>query len=512
MTEPVFSVPNPPSAASRKRRGPEGDEAIKTLVEEAAQTPVLTSETLASYESSLIEAILENGRQRERHPDEPERFFESEVTLYELLHRLEALAVDARLIKSLLQSEPVGGRVMASILSLMSTHPNDDIVEVIVKGLLDVVTGEDESFLELVPSFVAFLGRLGVYGALLEAATLQGRQRPPQQTGELYAFILELLQGLLAYETTPCKSEALTKGWPLLLTASVLDGTLEVETRSTCAEILLGLASLSPTIREQLATEGLVGLLGILSSPPSPKAAMKSTSPDLLPLVGDIICTCLLEEVCLKSFLDSDGLTICLRLIAGSDPAPYAPALQVISFALLAGPLACERFIKKDEGLKYLFPLFMGRHHHAKVSRTHQASKGGHDREGSLDLVKDLEIICTMLQCLFRYVPVNSDEWRRLIGKFKERQMEKVDRLIVLLMSRRDGSLTNEQIQTACSLIALDLLQLTDEDGSAFQNRVSSELQDYIRTQAATYIEALDPDDPYRKRLGGGDQSRDCVQ
>lgn len=511
MTEPVFSLPNPPSAASRKRREPEEGENIKALVEEAVQAPVLTSETLASYETSLIEAILENERQRERHPDEPERFFESEVTLYELLHRLEALAVDNQLMKSILQSEPVGGRVMASILSLLATHPNDDIAEAIVKGLLDVVTGEDEGSLEFTQPFVALLGRMGVYGALLEAATLQGRQqqRQQQQTGELYALILELLQGLLAYETTPSKSEALEKGWPLLLTTSVLDEILEADTRITCAEVLLGLASLSPTVREQLAMGGLARLLGLLASAEPPtKAAMQSVSADLLPLVGDIICTCLLEEKCLEAFLDSDGLATCVSLITCSNPIPYAPALRVISFALLAGPLACERFIR-EEGLKYLFPLFMGRHHHAKLAGTH-ASKVKNHREGSLDPIKDLEIICTMLQCLLRYVQVDGAEWRRLVGKFQERQMEKMDRLIALLMEG-GGTLDNKQIQVACSLIALDLLQLAGEDGLAFRNRVSPELQDRIRVQAAAYIEALDPDDPYRRRLGG-ESSKDLVQ
>lgn len=101
--------------------------------------PILDKSSLATFFENLERAIIENSEQRFRHAEEPIRFFDSEVALYELVSQLGAAAADYELLGLLSED-----RYLAPLLPL-TAHPNEDIAATILCFLIEATDTEDVS-------------------------------------------------------------------------------------------------------------------------------------------------------------------------------------------------------------------------------------------------------------------------------------------------------------------------------------------------------------------------------
>lgn len=99
--------------------------------------PVLEAAQFDSYLSRLEGALLANTESRQKHAEQPELFYPSEATLYELVIQLAAAAVDERVLQRLGEE-----RSLALLLQILA-HPNDDIGEALVDVLLEITDFSD---------------------------------------------------------------------------------------------------------------------------------------------------------------------------------------------------------------------------------------------------------------------------------------------------------------------------------------------------------------------------------
>lgn len=107
---------------------------LEELVNDASSVQVLTVKCLEEFLKKLEDATSENADCRRLYKDKPERFYESELALYELVLKLGAAATDDQLLESLIDNE----RFLAAFLPLLN-HPNGDIAGVVMQFLEEIV-------------------------------------------------------------------------------------------------------------------------------------------------------------------------------------------------------------------------------------------------------------------------------------------------------------------------------------------------------------------------------------
>lgn len=109
------------------------------IVDKIPTLPILDKSSLVTFFEKLEKAIIENSEQRLRHAQEPIRFFDSEVALYELVSQLGAAAADYELLGLISED-----RCLAPLLPL-TAHPNEDIAAAVLCFLIEATDTEDVS-------------------------------------------------------------------------------------------------------------------------------------------------------------------------------------------------------------------------------------------------------------------------------------------------------------------------------------------------------------------------------
>lgn len=175
--------------------------------------------------------------------------------------------------------------------------------------------------------------------------------------------------------------------------------------------------------REHLVSSGvmpsIVGLLSDLEGDSNDK------DNDEMVDVVDLVCALLLGEEARRQFVAAHGLEVCLDLIRKMQGGRQH-ATKILSFCLVDEATAAA-FVSHG-GLGVLFSLFMG----LDIASYRQKYR-------RFDAQHDLEYILTICAGLVSHLPHEGAHGQRVLGKFRERDHEKVKRLVLLLSEYFDN-------------------------------------------------------------------------
>ncbi|KAK1322134.1 hypothetical protein QJS10_CPA03g02524 [Acorus calamus] len=328
--------------------------------------------------NSNIEARL-------KHPDNPERFADSEIDLHDEIQRLRVLAGAPELYPDLVSLNAV-----PSIVGLLN-HDNIDIAIDAVNLLQDltdedVLEDNDEPAKVLVDALVennALELLVQILGKLSES--------DPDENAAVHAA-LATIENMV--EVKPAVAEIVCERTRLL---KWILGRIKVKefdgNKQYASEILAILLQGSPANQKRLgAMNGVDVMLQAVAMYKS-RDPKSSDEEEMVENLFDCLCCLLMPMENKERFVKAEGVELML-IIMKQKKSAYGSAVRALDFAMTKYPPACERFVDVL-GLKTAFAAFMG----------------GIVRGSRRD---------------------------RLLGKFVENECEKIDRLMELYVRYSD--------------------------------------------------------------------------
>ncbi|XP_001944048.2 beta-catenin-like protein 1 [Acyrthosiphon pisum] len=352
--------------------------------------------------------VLKNQEMRIKFPENPEKFMESEIELHDILTEMHAIATVPDLYPVL-----VNLKAVLSLLELL-THENTDIAVAVVNLLqeltdLDSLNENEEGTEILIDALLS---------KQICALLVQNLERMDESVKEeangvhttlgIFENIMELRpdvvvdvgkQGLIPWLLKRIKAKMPYDGNKLY-----------------SSEIL------SILLQNNEENRALVGEIGGIDNLLQQLAYYKRhdpSSPDeqeMMENLFDCLCSCLMDKQNRDRFLRGEGLQL-MNLILREKKLSRNGSLKVLNHAL-SGPQGkdnCNKFVD-ILGLRTIFPLFMKT---PKKNRKRMLSTEEHEEHV-------ISIIANMLR------NCRGTQRQRLMTKFAENDMEKVDRLMEL--------------------------------------------------------------------------------
>ncbi|CEG68080.1 hypothetical protein RMATCC62417_07673 [Rhizopus microsporus] len=388
---------------------------------DAEEAETLDASTVKKMILKFEKAINKNQEMRVRYADQPEKFMESEADLDEEIKNLLALTEAPELYTELIQLGTV-----TSLLSLLS-HDNTDIaIDTIdvINELIDEDVGTTEDQLERSEQVQNAIKAL--VEAMLENEMLQllvqnlNRLDEKEEADRQGVFkVLGIFESIVSLdpkyaENIALKTEALT--WLLnRIQNKSFDANI-----AYASEILSILLQDSRDIRLKVGElDGVDILLRALSAYRKKDASSEDES-EMVENFFNSLCSLLNEPENKDRFLDSEGIELMVIMLK-EKTLSRVRAVKVLNYALSGenGRERCMRFVEVS-GLKYLFPLFMGKGN-KKLKKTHHSA---------FSESEDEEHITCIILSLLRNLAHGDVQRMRVVLKFTEDDYEKVDRLI----------------------------------------------------------------------------------
>ncbi|XP_050523187.1 beta-catenin-like protein 1 [Daktulosphaira vitifoliae] len=397
--------------ADEERRKLERQEMVQKLVDENlgdSSDGILDEGALKKMILLFEKKVLKNQEMRIKFPENPEKFMESEIELHDIITEMHAIATVPDLYPVL-----VNLKAVSSLLELLS-HENTDIAVAVVnliQELTDIDTlNENEEETEI------------LIDALLSkqicALLVQNLERMDESVKEeangvhttlgIFENIMELRPDVVI----DVSKQGLTQ-WLLKRIKAKMpyDGN-----KLYSSEIL------SIVLQNNEENRAMVGELGGIDILLQQLAYYKRHDPassdeqEMMENLFDCLCSCLMNKQNRDRFLKGEGLQL-MNLILREKKLSRNGSLKVLNHAL-SGPQGkenCNKFVD-ILGLRTIFPLFMKT---PKKNRKKMLSTEEHEEHV-------VSIIANMLR------NCRGTQRQRLLTKFAENDMEKVDRLMEL--------------------------------------------------------------------------------
>uniref|UniRef100_A0A6U2FPL1 Beta-catenin-like protein 1 N-terminal domain-containing protein n=1 Tax=Hemiselmis andersenii TaxID=464988 RepID=A0A6U2FPL1_HEMAN len=384
---------------------------LDRMLEEAEPVEVMDLPQLKRLLTALDRKVMKNQEMRVRHSDDPTKFMESEVELFEELTKLQALATAPDLYAEFVR---LGG--VNKVTELMD-HDNVDValaaVEVVheltdptvleegdPEGMQAIVDGlADNAALELLVRFLARLdetqddGRQGVYNIL-----------------EVFENLSELQPGALE---AVCDKTDLIDWLFKRLKVKGFD-----QNKLYSSEVLSILCQSSEKTQAKVGEgEGMDRLLGLVA-PWKKKDPPGEEEAELIQNIFNVICSALMVPANQSALVEGEGIELMVIIMQNRRFAARC-ALRVLDYAMNRNTAACERFVSAM-GLKTLFPAFM-RPSSLCLSKSKEAKQGQKEDEEHI-----VSIVSSLL------LRLGGESHARVLNKFMENGLEKVDRLMEL--------------------------------------------------------------------------------
>ncbi|KAI8881252.1 DUF1716-domain-containing protein [Backusella circina FSU 941] len=392
------------------------------LVDEydADEMEALTSTNVKKMILKFEKAINKNQEMRVRYSDQPEKFMESEADLDEEIKNLLSLTEAPHLYPEFVKLGSV-----SSLLSLLS-HENTDIaIDAIdlVNELIDEDVGTSD---DIERSEEAQEGMKQFVDSMLENELLQllvqnlGRMNEEEESDRQGVFkVLGILESIISLDPKHAETIALhTEVLPWLL-KRVQKKEFDANIGYT-SEIISILLQDSREIRLKMGElEGVDILLQAVARYRRKDAPSEEES-EMVENFFNALTSLVNEPENKKRFFDSEGVELMVIMLKERTLARIR-AIKVLNYAL-AGPEGkdlCLKFVDAT-GLKYLFPLFMGKGSR-KLKKSHKSSYNESEDE---------EHITCIILSLLRNLSQKDVQRMRLLLKFTEDNCEKMDRLV----------------------------------------------------------------------------------
>lgn len=455
---------------------PSTAEEILKLVDQEPEAEPVDSSLMKRLLLNLEKRSLTNQQLRIKHADQPRRFLDSELQLHAAIQQLHVLSTAPQLYDLLGQ---LGGA--DSLVTLLS-HDNSDVVVAVIallQELLDVESDEsaEEDDTEEEPgengvspedaAVMASMSRVQraaarfshqlinqqVVGAIVHALERLDEGDADESAGVHSALgVIELLAELSPHSCcTAARNQLLS--WLLK--------RLQLRQPSFDANKLYTAEVLSVLVQNDEQNKGMVGELDGVDvllrqlSHYKRRDPVSSDEHEYMHNLFGIMCSLLMQSENKQRFLRGEGLQL-MNLILREKKQSRPGALKVLNYAT-AGAHGGDNCCKLVEilGLRTLFPLFMH-------------TPGRNKRKG-MSAEEHEEHVVSILAALWRHC--RSQQLRaRIVNKFVENNLEKVDRLMELHFKYQDKvALTDRQLSAAAAAeLSEQQLYLRRLDGGLF--------------------------------------------
>ncbi|KAG1449762.1 hypothetical protein G6F46_007877 [Rhizopus delemar] len=412
---------------------------------DAEETEALTANSVKKMILKFEKAISKNQEMRVRYAEQPEKFMESEADLDEEIKNLLCLTEAPELYPHLVKLGTV-----SSLLSLIG-HENTDIaIDTIdlVNELIDedVGTTEDdlersEQVQEALKMFVESMLENELLQLLVQNLNRLDEKEEADRQGVFKT--LGIFENIMSLDPKYAETIALkTDALPWLLN--------RIQSKSFDANIAYASEILSILLQENRDIRLKVGeldgvdvLLRALSIYRRKDASSEDES-EMVENFFNSMCSLLNEIENKNRFLEAEGIELMVIMLKEKTLSRIR-AVKVLNYALSGeeGRERCVRFVDVS-GLKYLFPLFMGKGN-KKLKKSHSSA---------FSESEDEEHITCIILSLLRNLRQEDVQRMRVILKFTEDDYEKVDRLIEMKdqYEKKDNQVKQELAEAQRSL------------------------------------------------------------
>lgn len=387
---------------------------------------------------SLRKAAERNELQRAQYADTPENFMESELALFQQISAFSAVAAAPTLFETMLKES-----ILEQLVPLLS-HDNADVAMTVMKVFVEWIDSESPT-----PEMIQLAKALVDDGALKWSIANLGRLDPEQEEEAAgIEDVLTLVENLVELNLL-AGGDGESVATHLVKETSIVPWLFQqIESRQSgrAAEVL-------SLIFQQSEVHDVVPDLTkippysspLLDEPPSPSidgmevllqaiAIYRKTQPpseaecDFLENVCLALASALTfsPEINIDKFLDAQGIELVLRCLKEKVHAGGV-ALKLLD---LRSRRACEHLVEAG-GLKYLFPIFVGR---GIPKPMPSAATGKKAKKEWLHMLETQAI--QIMYALTRYLTLKSpkDALDRVLVKFAEEDCLKCNRLVELLL------------------------------------------------------------------------------
>jgi beta-catenin-like protein 1 len=380
---------------------------------EASQVDVetLDANSLKRLILHVEKQINSNMALRMKYADQPERFLDSELELYQALKGLHAVAASPELYPVFVKTKCV-----PSLLGLLA-HENADIANDALELLQEMASAEDATPEDLLVLVDALLEH---GAAAMLADNLTRLNDADDDEAQAAHSTLSVFESIL--EARPEAADELAQRTPLLtwlLNRVKLRGFHAVKLYAS--ELLALLLQQRPANQAFLGkTDGVLSLLTAAAQYKRREPADLEEA-ELIENVFNALCAALELADNQALFLRAEGIELMVLTLKENRYASRC-ALRALDAALASNGANCERFVD-IRGFKTLFPLLGASPPplppFAKGRGEREAAQRAHDAHVA-------SVLCTLFHQL-------GDERRqRLLGKFAEDELAKASRLLAL--------------------------------------------------------------------------------
>ncbi|MCJ1311084.1 hypothetical protein MMC25_004754 [Agyrium rufum] len=347
--------------------------------------------------------ISKNAELRARYEATPEKFIESEADLDADMKSLSILSEHPELYAGFAELGCIG-----SLVSLLA-HENADIAIDAIEIIGELIDEDVDADVDQWNAIVDAMLEADLLDLLAQSLARFDETAGPEDINGVYHVlgVLESLSSRASIAQRIVDNESLV---PWLLQRATKKESKVSQNKQYSTEILAILLQTSPAIRLRFfALDGVDAFLQILSAYRKRDPEKGTEEEEFVENLFDCITCCVDDDEGKEKFLAAEGVELCLIMVKEGKMSRLR-ALRILDHLVGGnnGLAGCERLVEAG-GLKTLFTVFMKKH----------------DKESSEHL---LGIFASML----RLLPAESAERIRLLGKFVEKEYEKIGRIIKL--------------------------------------------------------------------------------
>ncbi|XP_028175095.1 beta-catenin-like protein 1 [Ostrinia nubilalis] len=394
-------LPNEPTITDKER-----EDILRFVENEVTEGEVLDETAVKKLVLNFEKKALRNREMRIKFPDQPEKFMESEIDLHEALQELSAVATVPDQYPLLVELKCIN-----SLLELLS-HDNTDISTKVVHLLqeltdVDILNESEEGAEELIKA----LADAECPSLLLHNLARLDEQVPDER--DAVHNTLGIIENITEFRPEMCIEVAKQGFMQWILKRLKMKVPFDAN-KLYATEILSILLQNTPENRKLLGElDGIDVLLQQLAfyKRHDPSGAEEQ---EAMENMFDSLCCALMEPTNRDRFLRGEGLQL-MNLMLREKKMSRNGSLKVLDHAL-AGPDGrdnCNKFVD-ILGLRTVFPLFM------KTPK----------RKRLLTVDQHEEHVVSIIASMLRNC--QGSQRQRLLAKFTENDLEKVDRLLEL--------------------------------------------------------------------------------
>eukprot|EP00316_Scyphosphaera_apsteinii_P000792 CAMPEP_0119320110 /NCGR_PEP_ID=MMETSP1333-20130426/51482_1 /TAXON_ID=418940 /ORGANISM="Scyphosphaera apsteinii, Strain RCC1455" /LENGTH=558 /DNA_ID=CAMNT_0007326739 /DNA_START=35 /DNA_END=1711 /DNA_ORIENTATION=- len=386
-------------------------EAEKDLEQSQVDVAQVDVNSMKRMVLSVEKRINENMQMRMKYPDRPEKFMDSELELYQELKRLHVLATAPELFPTFVKT-----RCIPSLLGLLA-HENSDI-SIDVVDLLHELTDVGEADTADSLALLDCLYENDVHTLLMQHMT-RLNEGEEDDAAAMHAT-LSTIESLIELKPDVAVTVA-QKGGLMKWLLNRLKPRAFHANKLFASELLAVL--LQQNSDNQLFLGTVDGILSLLTAASQYKRRepQDMEEAELVENVFASMASALAEPANQHLFLKAEGIELMVLTIKERRYASHG-ALKVLNAALQGNGANCERFVD-IRGFKTLFPMIGSQPPplppFAKGSGEKRTAQTQHDEHFT-------SVLCTLFAAL------SGERRQRLLGKFAEDNMAKLDKLLEL--------------------------------------------------------------------------------